>query len=275
MVSPRMFCPLASSWEDTSSLKGKESGPHQDLRSRPTRPMCVPESHTNTLLPWSPWTPGAGRGAGKLVSRPGGKRPGVGALTRHRETPGLVVRVPVRAGSGQVVNSHLIRLARLHHKVAEVKTPLERGVRQGCHVTPVTPACPHPKAPGRAVHCKNRGCRDDTELGRLLCTRGPRLRPQTGPHGAQHHRRLLLLQCGAPTHTPHPARENKTPTQQHQNLLPHLVWAYSQQIQRLSVQPCGPEHKLCSWEPQIGPARGQGLPTHSTWGDLLIQSHKR
>lgn len=50
-----------------------------------------------------------------------------GALTRHGEVPGLVVWVPIRDGFGQVVNGHLILLARFYHKVAEGKMPLKRG----------------------------------------------------------------------------------------------------------------------------------------------------
>lgn len=50
-----------------------------------------------------------------------------GALTRYGKVPGLVVWVTIRDGFGQVVNSHLILLARFYHKVAEGKMPLKRG----------------------------------------------------------------------------------------------------------------------------------------------------
>lgn len=50
-----------------------------------------------------------------------------GTLTRYEEILGLVVWVPVRDGFGQVVDSHLILLARFYHKVAEGKMPLKRG----------------------------------------------------------------------------------------------------------------------------------------------------
>lgn len=67
-----------------------------------------------------------------------------GALTRRKEVPGLVVRVSVGDGLGQVVNRHLILLARLHHKVAEGKTPLE-GMEEGGEDRSHMP--PHPSGP--------------------------------------------------------------------------------------------------------------------------------
>lgn len=45
-------------------------------------------------------------------------------LTRHQDDLGLVVWVSIRSGLGQVVNCHLILLARIYHKVAEGKPPL-------------------------------------------------------------------------------------------------------------------------------------------------------
>lgn len=47
-----------------------------------------------------------------------------GTLTRHQDDLGLVVWVSIRFGLGQVVNCHLILLARIYHKVAEGKPPL-------------------------------------------------------------------------------------------------------------------------------------------------------
>lgn len=54
------------------------------------------------------------------------------ALTRHKDGYGFVVWISIRDGLGQMVNSHVILLARIYHKVAEGKPPLrKRGKRMG------------------------------------------------------------------------------------------------------------------------------------------------
>lgn len=78
-----------------------------------------------------------------------------GALTRHGEVLGLVVWVPVRDGFGQVVNGHLILLARFYHKVAEGKMPLKRGRkgrldRSHKHLSP-SGVCPENCTPTRPL----------------------------------------------------------------------------------------------------------------------------
>jgi hypothetical protein len=68
-----------------------------------------------TCRQWQPHKPSR-----RLLSKP------PDTLTRHVDSPGLVVWVPVRDGLGQVVNGHLILLTRIYHKVAEVEAPLKR-----------------------------------------------------------------------------------------------------------------------------------------------------
>lgn len=82
-----------------------------------------------------------------------------GAPTRHQEVSGLVVRVSVGDGLRQVVDGHLILLVRLHHKVAEGKTPLGGGrkerVKQVMALTPLSPKTT-PLAPQRSVKVRRK-----------------------------------------------------------------------------------------------------------------------
>lgn len=59
-------------------------------------------------------------------------------LTRHENIPGQVVWVPIRDGLGQVVNSHLVFLARINHEVVKGKIPLkkrEKGTLEESHIS--------------------------------------------------------------------------------------------------------------------------------------------
>lgn len=134
---------------------GRDSGSHKTPEVLgPQGPHCVRQRKApGRLMPLSapPLASSAGWGAG--VAGAGG------APTRHQEVSGLVVRVSVGDGLRQVVDGHLILLVRLHHKVAEGKTPLGGGrkerVKQVMALTPLSPKIT-PLAPQRSVKVRRK-----------------------------------------------------------------------------------------------------------------------